>query len=138
MRWFIGFNVPSTHFRPLQDGFACKLWYDTCTCHHFIVLSHGEFTPSSRGHTLYVTALFCLPPKVPWFNLFYQNWYIMYISWPISRTVRHLTTALSTVMYRTVSLSKPYTQKATWAQSIVTSARWTRHHCNNHIAWTFI
>ena len=29
--------------------------------------------------------------------------------------------SLITVMYRTVSLSKPYTQKATWAQSIVTA-----------------
>ena len=38
-------------------------------------------------------------------------------------TLRHLTTPLSTVMYRTVSLSKPYTQNFTWAQSIVTAAR---------------
>ena len=43
--------------------------------------------------------------------------------WPISRTVRHLSTPLTTVMYCTVSLSKPYTQKALWAQSIVTAVQ---------------
>ena len=38
----------------------------------------------------------------------------------------HRTTSfnvLTTVMYRTVSLSKPYTPKATWAQIIVTAVR---------------
>ena len=35
----------------------------------------------------------------------------------------HHTTPLTTVVYRTVSLSKPYTQKATLAQSIVTADR---------------
>ena len=90
---------------------------------------YAGFTPNSRGHTWFVTALLAVSKKVPWFNLFYRNWYIIYISWPISRTVRHLTTPLSTVMYRTVSLSKPFTQKATWAQSIATHgcSVWTQH-----------
>ena len=71
--------------------------------------------------------------------------------WLISRAVRHLSTPLTTVMYRTVSLSKPYTPKATWAQSIVTATRcepgirtknlfWiTRHHiCINYQTFQLI
>ena len=65
-----------------------------------------------RVHTDHPWAyLMAMSKKLPWFNLFYQNWYIMYISRPISRAVRHLSTPLTTVMYRTVSLSKPCTQK---------------------------
>ena len=40
---------------------------------------------------------------------------LLFKPWPNSRTVRHLSTPLTTVMCRVVSLSKPYTQKATYA-----------------------
>ena len=51
---------------------------------------------------------------------------LLFIHWPISRSVRHLSTPLTTVMYRTVSLSKPYNQQATLAQSMVTAVRCER------------
>ena len=49
--------------------------------------------------------------------------HILFKLWLFSRTVRHLSTTLTTVMYRTVSLSKPYTTKGTWAQ-IIDTATW--------------
>ena len=94
------------------------------------IVPYAEFTPNSRGHTWYVTVIFAVSKKVPWFNLFCHKWYIMYISSPISRTVRHLWKPLTTVLYRTVSLSKPYTPKATCEQSIVTAVR-----CELAIIW---
>ena len=46
------------------------------------------------------------------------------ISWPISHTIRHLPTPLTTVMYRTVRVTfKTVHPKATWALSIVTAPR---------------
>ena len=47
--------------------------------------------------------------------------YLLFKPWLISSTVRHLSTPLTAVVYRTVPFSKPYTQKDTWAQSIVTA-----------------
>ena len=33
-------------------------------------LPNGEFTPRSRGHTWYATALLAISKQVPWFNFF--------------------------------------------------------------------
>ena len=117
-----------------KNGFIKKIK----KLHKYYVVCYGEFTPISRAHTWYVTALLGMSKKVPWFNFFKQNWYIIYIYRgqflaPYD-TVRHLTT----VMYRAVPLSKPYTQKAMWAQSIVTADRCEPGITEQGVGYNFI
>ena len=55
---------------------------------------------------------------------------LLFKPWPISRTVRHLSTPLTTVVYRTVSLSKPYIQCVNPA-----SVSQNQSHSVSHTTW---
>ena len=60
----------------LHEAWNNHMW----TVWEEIFRSYGEVTPSICRHTWNVRALLAVSEKVPWFNLFYHNWYIIYIS----------------------------------------------------------